>query len=84
VKLEAELAVEEGLKIAAEEGIADTKERFYALVGIYPDEVGQNPFSKIELDTSKGKLWGDLEKLNPSWNDDLCNKITVEYNQNGE
>ena len=84
VKLEADLAVEEGLKNAAEEGIADTKERFYALVGIYPDEVGQNPFSKIELDTSKGKLWGDLEKLNPSWDSELCNKITVEYNQNGE
>lgn len=84
VKLEAELAVEEGLKIAAEEGIADTKDRFYTMVGVYPDEVGQNPFSKIELDSSLEKPWGDLEKLNPSWNDDLCNKITVKYNQNGE
>lgn len=77
VDLEAKVAIEEGLKTAAEEGMADTRDRFYSITGLYPDEIGINPFTRIEIKEQTNK-WGDLKALNPSWRDFPNPTITSE------
>lgn len=74
-KLEADLAVQEGLQSAAEEGIVEVRDKFYALTGMYPDEINTNPFDEIRIQNQTNK-WGDLKALNPSWDNEFVTADT--------
>jgi hypothetical protein len=49
VRLEADKVVQEGLLEAAEESLGEVKEDFFALTGLYPDELGTNPFVEVRI-----------------------------------
>ena len=54
-KLEAEKTVQEGLKSAAEEELGRVKEDFFAIAGLYPEQLN-NTDNTIEIDSSDNTL----------------------------
>ena len=84
VKLEADKILQESTVQAAEEGIGETKDEFFALTGFYPEELDTNPFTSIRIQEKENK-WGDLSTLNPSWPEERTNtsKIKITSSQEG-
>lgn len=81
VQLEADKKVQEGLKSTAEQSLEETRESFYALTGLYPNELDTNPFTSIELANPDTNPWGNLGILNPTWN--ATEHTTIKATQNG-
>ena len=55
INLEAEKTVQEGLKSAAEEELGRVKEDFFAIAGIYPEQLNDT-YNTIEIDNSNNTL----------------------------
>ena len=81
IQLEADKKIQEGLKSAAEQSLEETRESFYALTGLYPNELDTNPFVSINLANPVENPWGDLEALNPTWKN--TEEATIKATQNG-
>lgn len=50
IDLQADKEVQDATVIAATESIKQIQNDFFALTGFYPNEIGENPFSRVEID----------------------------------
>ena len=88
--LNAEKAIQEGLRDAAAEGIEESTEKFYALTGLYPNQIDEEALYKAEslenLEQEGGKWYEsdyNYKSLNSGWDFETIGNPSIDQTHIG-